>query len=145
LHVDAGERSALLLEAGTARVVTAVDALLLRATQLFGHLVDGEVEGDELVAVIGFCADDGPLADEREFDGLIRNTPTAIGAMSDFHIQSLRLRGELLDPGDLLLDNGPKAIGDSHPDADDACFHCCLLVPVLPAKGGPWSPCEPLP
>jgi hypothetical protein len=143
--VDSLQRTALLLEMRAARMLAPVDTLLLRTTQLLRHLVDSEIESHELVAVDSLRAYDRPLADESELDSLIGHPPASIGAMRHLHIQSLRFRSERLHPGDLLLDNGAEAIGDTHPDANDACFHCCLLVPVLPAKGGPWSPCEPLP
>ena len=126
-------------------MLPAVDPLLLRPAQLLGHLVDREIESHELVAVRRFGANDRPLSDERQLDRLLRDVAIAEHAMGDLHIQPLRSTRERLDPGDLLLDNGSEAIGDSHSDADDARFHCCLLVPVHPAKGGPLSPCGPQP
>ena len=125
------------------RVLASVDSLLLRSTKLLGHLVDGHVECDELVSVRGFSAHDGALADERELHGLVRHVTVAVHPVGDLDIQPLRTGRERLDLGDLLFDNGSESIGDTHPDANDARFHCCLLVPVLPAKGGPWSPCDP--
>lgn len=126
--------AAALLEVRAA-VLPPVDSLLLGTAQLLGHLVDREIECDELVAVGRLGTDDRALAHQRELDGLLRHLAVAVDPVGDLHIQSLRASRECLDPGDLLFDNGSEAIGDTHSDANDARFHCCLLVPVLPAKG----------
>src|SRR5690606_34928122 len=95
--VDAFEGSAALLEVRAARMLASVDALFLRPAQLLRHLVDREIERDELVAVRGLRANDRPLADGRELDRLIRHPAVPIRAMRDLHVQSLRLRGEGLN------------------------------------------------
>src|SRR5690606_2437273 len=125
--IDTRQRTCLLLEMRSAGVLTSVDALLLRSSQLLGELVDSKIQRDELVAVDSFCSNDGTLADERQLDGLVWNTPAAIRTMRDLHVQPLRFRCKRLNLGELLLDNSSEAISDAHTNANDARFHCVSL------------------
>jgi hypothetical protein len=118
-------------------VLARIDALVLRATQLLGELVDGDVEGGELVAVDGFGTHHGAFAGERQLDRGILHAAVVVGAMRDLDVEPLRTRKQMLDAEGLLIDHTPESIRDAHSHADDAGFHPCLLVPVLPAKGGP--------
>jgi hypothetical protein len=122
----------------------APDPLLLGAPELLRELVQRHVQRGELVRVDSLRPDDRSLTEERELHGLIRDATVAIGPMGDLDLEPESSRRERLNTRRLLLDNRAEPVGDAHSDADDARFHHCLLVPVLPAKGGPWSPCEPL-
>jgi hypothetical protein len=70
-------------------VVARVDALVLRAAQLLGELVDREVEGDELVAVGRLGANDRPLAGHGELDRLVLTGAVVVRTVGDLDIETL--------------------------------------------------------
>ncbi len=105
LHVDSGELSAPLLELRAPRVVARIDALVLRATQLFAQLVDRHVQRRELVAVGGLGPDDRTLARERELDRVVLHSAVVVGAMGHFDVDTLRARSEVLYAGGLVFDD----------------------------------------
>src|SRR6478752_4883610 len=115
--------AALLVELGAARMLATVDALLLGTPQLFREFVDRDVEGSELVVVDSLGPDDRTLAGQGQFHGRILHATVVIRAVSDFHLETLRARREVLDPGHLLLDDSAEAIRNAHSHTDDAGIH----------------------
>ena len=123
LHVHSVDGAALLVEFGAARMLAAVHALLLGAAELLAELVDGDVERRELVVVDGLGPDDRTLAGQGQFHGRVLHATVVIRAVSDFDLETLRARREVLDPGHLLLDDSAEAIRNAHSHTDDAGIH----------------------
>lgn len=123
LHVDPLERAGALLVVSPSRVEPAGDALVLRAAQLLGDLVEGHVEGGELVARAGLGPDDGALSDHGQLDDVVLHPTVAMGLMRDLDLKAESARSESGDAGALLFDHGAESIGDPDADTRDVRFH----------------------